>query len=76
MSIRQAVRLCLSHFENCRNDDRLLFTEVFRFCPDAHQSTIIRYRAHFQNELGWFLPTNPDVLKRRNRHKRRTGRNR
>ncbi len=76
MSTRQAVRLCLSRIEGCRNDDRLLFAEVFSLCPDAHQTTIVRYRAYFQNVLGWFLPTNPDVLKRRNRHKRRNDRDR
>ncbi len=71
MSIRQVVRLTLSRFEECRNDDRLLFAEVFPICPDAHPTTVTRYRAHFQNDLGWFSPTRPDVLKRRNRHKRR-----
>lgn len=71
MTIRKAVRLALSHYVECRNDDRLLFAEVFPICPGAHPATIVRYRAHFQNDQGWFLPTNPEVLKRRRRHKRR-----
>lgn len=71
MSHRQAVRLVLNHFAESRNDDRLLFAEVLPICPDANPTTIVRYRAYFQNDLGWFLPTNPAVLKRRNRHKRR-----
>jgi hypothetical protein len=74
MSIRQAVRLVLSQFEECRNDDLLLFAEVLPLCPGANPTTITRYRAYFQNDLGWFKPTNPDALEKRNRHKRRSDR--
>jgi hypothetical protein len=71
MSIRKAARLILSRLVECRNDDQLLFAQVQGFCPGANPMTIVRYRAEYQNDLGWFLPADPDVLKRRNRHKRR-----
>jgi hypothetical protein len=68
-SVRFTVRKCLAADERCRNDDLLLVTQVQLSRPDADPSTIRRYRAQFQNNRGWYLPTRPAVLKRRNRHK-------
>lgn len=71
MSIRQAVRIVLSRSTDCRNDDRELITGVLQICPDAHSVSVVRYRAMYQNQQNRFLPTDPKVANRRNRHKPR-----
>jgi len=70
MPIRQAVRIVLTRSTDCRNDDRRLIDGVLLLCPAAHPSTIVRYRAMFQNQQNQFLPDDLSVAKRRNRHKR------
>jgi len=70
MSLRTLVRVLLKRVETCRNNDQILMEHVWASRPNANPTTIVRYRAHYQNGLRLFLPTDATVLKRRSRHKR------
>lgn len=71
MSVRQMVRKVLSQSTICRDDDRALVAGVTQISPNANPVTIVRYRAYYQNKRNLFLPVDPNVAKRRNRHKTR-----
>jgi hypothetical protein len=74
--LKEIIERLLAEDERCRNDDKWLtfrviqhYTKIyipfedFKRIPDF--ASVKRIRAHIQNKEGRFLPTDPEVMRKR-----------